>query len=246
MWVSGKLPTGHVFFSANVDERNRRKIAIRTRNKVDAERIGEFLDLPVVHTPKGDYKYRVIASRRPLVKLLIVLARGVTYRNYKNTMQSGSKRSSAHHHAWSAFLKMEGAFDPDKDAWKSLDHANRPKFDRGHDSPALTVPFDRRPPRKWVGDKATGRWETAKERDDRVRAENDATASSIATAAGARVWRKDPYTGKSLTMVFSEPGSHTVTVSDRLVGGLEMLVARDQWEHWVITPAPEKEVSDAR
>lgn len=107
MWVSAKLPDGHVFISAVVDAYDSTKLALRTRNEEDARRVARFFHEKAVHTPKGDYEWRVVVSKARFKRLLDAAVEEIDYRNYKKTMNGDHRRVNAHHRAWSAFLELE-------------------------------------------------------------------------------------------------------------------------------------------
>lgn len=102
MWLSSK----YGFVSVVTSRRNPKEYECRTRNREDAERIGDLLKVEPIHTPKGDYEYRLIITRKKLKKLMLAAADSVDYRNYKATMAPGTKRSHAHHDAWHSFLLL--------------------------------------------------------------------------------------------------------------------------------------------
>jgi hypothetical protein len=227
MWVTGKLSGGHVFFSANVDERDPRKIAIRCRNEQDAARVAHFLGKRVTPTPKGDYEWRVIASKKDLGRLLIRMARNVDYRNYKNTMASGSPRARAHHSAWTSFLTLRSkqpdkSFSSGKSAFDVTDwpmQGNGPlggskKF--GTDQQlSLVEPAARS---FWVGDQKDGHWEQQSE------------------IASKMEWRKDPWRDNKPVRIVEDRGDELI-LSDSAFDneGLEVIVKRREWDTWEVT-----------
>jgi len=102
MWISSRVG----FVSIVQDKYERGKWAIRTRNRKDAEAVSAVVGAPVLDTPKGDYEYRVVVSKRKLKKFMLYLSGTVDYRNFKATMTGDTKRSAVHHKAWTVFLGL--------------------------------------------------------------------------------------------------------------------------------------------
>ncbi len=162
MWLSYK----DAFVSVVVSRRNPKEYEARTRNLADAKAVSHLLDVPYIATPRGDYAYRLILSKKKLKQLMLGAAETVDYRNYKATMPSGSKRARAHHDAWWAFLILQDEKQGKKGLFPFSDEKEDYIFDEERAEPYGQRNFFEReadvgppgPGRLSIFDKARGKW----------------------------------------------------------------------------------------
>jgi hypothetical protein len=107
MWIMGRLNGEHVFASVSVDHVDHLKIAVRTRNRLDADRMAKFLDAEVTPTPTADYQWRVVVEPADYKRLLAAMANEIDYERFKPTIPDDeSWRYEVYLGCWGELLRL--------------------------------------------------------------------------------------------------------------------------------------------
>jgi hypothetical protein len=87
------------------------KIVLRARDRNHLESVVSLIGAPeVLVSPSADYRYRAFVTRKQFEKLIVALAREVTYPNFKNAVyarQGRSRYETILHRVWDLFAKLQ-------------------------------------------------------------------------------------------------------------------------------------------
>lgn len=98
MWIASK----NGFFSIVQNRDNHEEVLVRSRVKKDLEEI--FSENRIVHTPNGDYHWRVYATKKEIGELLLRQISELDYPNFKGAIAKTPNQADkldAYHQIWS-------------------------------------------------------------------------------------------------------------------------------------------------
>jgi|GEM_PF-1605902 len=98
MWIASK----NGFFSIVQHRDDPEQVLVRSRVKKDLEEV--FPEDRILHTPGGDYHWRVFASKKEVGELLLQLMAELDYPNFKGRIANTPNQKDklkAYHHIWS-------------------------------------------------------------------------------------------------------------------------------------------------
>lgn len=106
MW----LMTTEGFFSAVADRDDDDFVLVRSRARVDSDRLAAAVDgAEVLETPHADYRWRVRIRRASWRSYVAAQALAIDYDNFKNAVakRQGVERAHVYGEVWGALLQLQ-------------------------------------------------------------------------------------------------------------------------------------------
>lgn len=90
---------------------NGKDLMVRARDRESLGPIAESARTEIISTPQNDYPYRVIVSHEFFSNWIALMARGITYKNFKSEVAATRGHEFAHPlvKVWSAMHEVEDA-----------------------------------------------------------------------------------------------------------------------------------------
>jgi hypothetical protein len=86
-------------------------LIVRARARDDLERIGAWIGIDILETPRADYPFRVVTSRQAWVNYLSHATTGIDYFNFKDRVSErlGSDRHDVLMSVWSSLRRLQNS-----------------------------------------------------------------------------------------------------------------------------------------
>ncbi len=105
------------FLSVVSHHRNKSLILVRARKEADIENV--FPGVKITETPKADYRFRTVVTRKEMKKAMGREIDRIDYTNFKNSVEN-DERHDAYSAIWSTMWSWSrGGFERKPEPWKA-------------------------------------------------------------------------------------------------------------------------------